>query len=129
MAKILLIDDSVVDRMVVRKTLEKDTHEVFECDNPADALLTIGEVKPDLVLLDVVMPEVNGYEVCRLLKRQSSFSRLPIIFLSSRSRKSDIFWGLQQGAEDYLTKPVNSAVLLETVNKWLGNKLNVGIDG
>jgi len=129
MAKILLIDDSVVDRMVVRRTLEQNAHEVFESDNPADALLTIREVKPDLVLLDVVMPEMNGYEVCRLLKRQSSFSRLPVIFLSSRSRKSDIFWGLHQGAEDYLTKPVNSVELLETVNKWLGNKLNVGIDG
>jgi len=128
MAKILIVDDSRVDRMVVRKFLAGTSHKLIELGNPENVEEVIRTEEPDVILLDIIMPQRNGYEVCRELKRNPETADIPLIFLSSRSQKSDIFWGKFQGAEDYLTKPVRAKELLDAIEKWLDQQKHVGLN-
>jgi len=128
MAKILIVDDSQVDRMVVRKFLAGTSHQLIELGNPENVEEVIRTEEPDVILLDIIMPQRNGYEVCRELKRNPETADIPLIFLSSRSQKSDIFWGKFQGAEDYLTKPVRAKELLDAIEKWLDQQKHVGLN-
>lgn len=129
MAKILLVDDSRVDRLVVRKMMKASPHQVVELENPENIWETILREEPDLILLDIVMPGQNGYALCRELKRNPATANIPIIFLSSRSQKSDIFWGRFLGANDYLTKPCRPQELLQTIERWIDNQKQVSLDG
>ncbi len=129
MSKILLIDDSITDRMLTRKILESHGYEVVELDNPENIFKVVLNHKPDLILLDIVMPIKNGYELCRQLKNQNLTHNIPVIFISCKAQKSDIFWGKMQGADDYLPKPYESTKLLEIVEKHLNKNQDIMIDG
>ncbi len=121
MGKILIIDDSVVDRLVIKQYLASTPHEIIEVGEPEQAIPSIIHNHPDLVLLDIVMPRINGFEICRALKRDEKLSRIPVIMVSAKNTRSDIFWAKKQGAEDYITKPVSPELLIQTIEKWLND--------
>ena len=104
-AKITLIDDSSATLDLLAAILRGEGHSVQTLSSGAGAEAKLLEDTPDLVLLDVVMPERNGYEVLRALKRQSATKTVPVIMVSSKGEDTDIRWGLRQGAADYVTKP------------------------
>ena len=122
MAKILVVEDSPVDRLIVRRALNQHSHLVREAEDPEEVFATVRTWKPDLILLDIILPKSNGYEICRHLKRNPETAPIPVIFVSSRKQKSDIYWGLKQGANDYLTKPFSESELIQRVNYWLTKK-------
>ena len=119
MAKITLIDDSSATLDLLASILRSEGHSVQAFSSGAGAEAKLAENTPDLILLDVVMPERNGYEVLRGLKRQSTTKGVPVIMVSSKGEDTDIRWGLRQGAADYVTKPFTPESVLAAVRKQL----------
>ena len=113
--KILVVDDEpdLVETLTMR--LEANDYEVISASNGEDALKKAKSDKPDLVLLDVMMPPPNGYKVCRMLKDDPEHKNLPVILLAAKGSDSDKFWGTESGADAYVTKPYNSQELLEKI--------------
>jgi len=103
--RILLIDDSRDFRVLFSRFLKTSGYETAEAKNGEDGLQKIGEFKPDLILLDVMMPGINGYEVCKRIKADPSSRDIPVIFMAGRSEATDKILGLSVGAGDYITKP------------------------
>src|SRR5688500_8050965 len=112
MARILVVDDDGHIRQVVRYALERAGHAVREAGDGAVALRMVAEETPDLIVLDVLLPEEDGLEVCRQVRRKS---RLPIVFLSSRDEELDRVLGLELGGDDYVTKPFSPRELVARV--------------
>ena len=112
MSKILLVDDDPSIRDVVRFALEKDGYGVIEAGNGVEALSAFAAKNPDLIILDIMMPEMDGTEVCRRIRQDS---RVPIVFLSSRDDEIDRVLGLELGGDDYVTKPFSPRELLARV--------------
>lgn len=110
--RVLVVDDDTRLREVVRYALARAGFEVMESSNGRDALARIGELRPDLVVLDVMMPEMDGLDLCRELRRGST---VPIVFLSSRGEEVDRVLGLELGGDDYLTKPFSPRELVSRV--------------
>jgi DNA-binding response OmpR family regulator len=102
--KILVADDSPVLRAAVTKLLEQGGYEVVTAVDGVDAITSFYEVQPDLVLLDVQMPKLTGYVVCRLIKEDPAVSHIPVLILTVRDSEEDRYWGAQSGADGYLTK-------------------------
>ena len=119
MPKIMIVDDSRTDRAACLEALRADGYKFIEFSNGADCLRSIHRETPDLIILDVIMPERNGYYVCRALNRDPVTKEIPIILLTSKNQEADKFWGLKQGANAYLTKPVDPEELQKTVVKLL----------
>jgi CheY-like chemotaxis protein len=114
--KILIVDDEPVNRQVLLNHLALEQFVVESASSGAEALRRIEEGWiPDLVLLDVMMPRMSGFEVCRTLRRQFRLTELPVIFLTAKNQPEDHVTGLAQGANDYLTKPVTRGELLSRV--------------
>lgn len=115
MTTILVVDDepSIVD--LVRFTLEDADVQVVEASDGAEALVLARRIKPDLILLDVQMPRLDGLEVCRQLRREPDFARAPIILLTAAGQEADRARGLGAGADEYLTKPFSPLALLALV--------------
>ena len=115
MTTILVVDDepSIVD--LVRFTLEDADVRVVEASDGAEALVLARQIKPDLILLDVQMPRLDGLEVCRELRREPAFARAPIILLTAAGQEADRARGLGAGADEYLTKPFSPLALLALV--------------
>ena len=115
MTTILVVDDepSIVD--LVRFTLEDADVRVVEASEGAEALVLARRIKPDLILLDVQMPRLDGLEVCRQLRREPAFARAPIIILTAAGQEADRVRGLGAGADEYLTKPFSPLALLALV--------------
>jgi DNA-binding response OmpR family regulator len=111
--RILCIDDEAAIRKALRMVLENEGYEVHEAETGADALEAADAQQPDLVLLDVMLPDVSGFEVCREIRRNGS--RIPIIMLSAKTDEIDIVVGLEIGADDYITKPFRTRELLARV--------------
>lgn len=105
MAKILIIDDSPADIRFMTEALKSSGHTVVSLGDPMSAEATVEAERPDLALLDVVMPQRNGYETLRALKRVPAAANMKVIFVSSKGSDTDVKWGLRQGAVDYLIKP------------------------
>lgn len=105
MAKILIIDDSPADIRFMAEVLKTTDHTVISLSDPAQAESMVAAERPDLTLLDIVMPERNGYETLRALKKVPAASGMKVIFVSSKGADTDVKWGLRQGAVDYLIKP------------------------
>ncbi len=119
MAKITLIDDSSATLDMLAAILRSEGHSVQALSSGVGAEAKLSEDTPNLLLLDVVMPERNGYEVLRGLKRQSATKGVPVIMISSKGEDTDIRWGLRQGAADYVTKPFTAEAVLSAVRKQL----------
>ena len=114
-AHILVVDDSPTDRHFLADLLTRHGYSVTTADNGESALLQIRSKRPDLVLMDVVMPGQNGFHATREIARDPDTRDLPVIICSSKQQESDRAWGLRQGARDYLVKPIDPALLLQTI--------------
>ncbi|MCK5069047.1 MAG: response regulator [Desulfocapsa sp.] len=118
--KILVVDDSpTLLKMTISVLEETQLYEIVTAVDGVDALQKVISFKPDLVLLDVVMPKMDGFQVCRKLKAFPKTKHIPVILLTSKSQKVDKFWGKKQGADMYLTKPFDKENLLDAVRKSL----------
>ncbi|MEO0317874.1 MAG: twitching motility two-component response regulator transcription regulator protein [Pseudomonadota bacterium] len=119
-ANILVVDDSPTDRHFLADLLTRHGYSVTTADNGESALLQIRSKRPDLVLMDVVMPGQNGFHATREIARDPATQGLPIIICSSKQQESDRAWGLRQGARDYLVKPIDPVQLLQKIAGMLG---------
>jgi len=113
MAKVLIVDDSQLYRYKLRRLVEARGHEALTAKNGNEALKVARAEQPQIILMDIVMPGMSGYEAKRKLAGDESTRNIPVIFVSSRSADSDKVWGMRLGAAGYVTKPV-SPDLLET---------------
>jgi DNA-binding NtrC family response regulator len=118
-AKILVVDDHPSNVKVLRVRLEAEGHEVLEALNGIDALEIVTRQKPDLVLLDLMMPGMDGYEVCRRIKEQKGTDFVPVIMVTARTETEAIVRGLEQGADEYITKPFEPLELMARVKSML----------
>lgn len=118
-ARILLVEDEPSQRTILTYNLSKEGYEITEAPDGDEALLLIEEQEFDLILLDWMLPEVSGIEICRQLKRNSATKDIPVIMLSARGEEADKVRGLDTGADDYLTKPYSLPELLARVRSQL----------
>ena len=116
MAKILVVDDSPTEVHVLTTILEKNGHEVIVSDSGEQGIEKAKQVMPDLVLMDVVMPGMNGFQATRQLSRQSETAKIPVIIVTTKDQETDKVWAKRQGARDYIVKPVQEKGLIEHVN-------------
>jgi twitching motility two-component system response regulator PilH len=114
--KILIVDDSPTERYFLTDILIKNGFSVSTAANGEEALQKIKADKPELILMDVVMPGQNGYQVTRLITRDPLTRDVPIIICTSKGQETDRIWGLRQGARDYIVKPVNMVELLVKIS-------------
>lgn len=119
MARILIVDDSPTETYKFREMLERHGHEVLEAANGADGVAVARQEKPDLVLMDVVMPGLNGFQATRQLTKGPDTAHIPVIIVTTKDQETDRVWGKRQGAKDYLTKPVDEAILLDVIGRAL----------
>lgn len=117
MARIVLIEDSPTDRAVFTQWLRKAGHEVFEADNAEDGLQLVREHTPQLVLMDVVLPGMSGFQATRALSRDVATRHIPVIIVSTKAMETDKAWGLRQGASDYIVKPPREDELIARINE------------
>ena len=113
--RILIVDDSPTERHVLNDMLTKAGYEVVASDNGEDAIQKARKVRPDLILMDVVMPGLNGFQATRAIARDPDTRGIPIIICTSKSQETDKIWGMRQGARDYVVKPVNRDELLAKI--------------
>ena len=116
---ILVVDDEQDIRRLLNYILKKEGYEILEASTGEEALTLAREEAPDLIILDLMLPGIDGMEVCRLLKRNDSTVSIPIIMLTARGTEPDIVKGLETGADDYVPKPFSTAVLLARVKSLL----------
>ena len=113
--RILVVDDSATERHMLKDLLTKAGYDVVSSENGEDAIVKARQVKPDLILMDVVMPGLNGFQATRAIARDPDTQRIPIIMCTSKSQETDKIWGLRQGARDYVVKPVDRELLLAKI--------------
>jgi len=128
MRKILVVEDSPLQLKSLEITLSRLGHEVLTATNAVDGIDMAYQNFPDLIISDIVMPEVNGYQLCRLLKNDDLLKKIPIILLTRLDEKLDSFWGLKAGADSYIVKSNNSEELLNTVSGFLNNSPEITED-
>lgn len=109
--KVLVVDDSKTELMFLTDMLQKMGMQVRTAENAQETIQRLAEEKPDLILMDVVMPGQNGFQLTRSIARDAKYSDVPIIMCTSKNQETDKVWGLRQGARDYITKPVDAAEL------------------
>ncbi|MDA7415389.1 response regulator [Xenophilus arseniciresistens] len=113
--KILVVDDSKTELMFLSELLAKNGFAVQTAENADDAMRRLEASKPDLILMDVVMPGQNGFQFTRALARNPLFAQVPVILCTSKDQETDRVWGMRQGARDYIVKPVQEAELLAKI--------------
>jgi len=112
---VLVVDDSKTELMALSDLLTRNGYTVRTAENAEEAFRRLREEKPQLILMDVVMPGQNGFQLTRTILRDPQFSHIPIIMCTSKNQETDRVWGMRQGARDYVTKPVNEADLLSKI--------------
>jgi twitching motility two-component system response regulator PilH len=113
--KVLIVDDSPTERHVLSEMLTQAGYEVVASDSGEDSIVKAKAVRPDLILMDVVMPGLNGFQATRAISRDDTTRHIPIIMCTSKNQETDKIWGLRQGARDYLVKPIDREVLLQKI--------------
>lgn len=119
MARILVVDDSPTETEAFRAVLEKNGHEVLNAENGADGVAVARQEQPDLVLMDIVMPGLNGFQATRQLTRSPETKHIPVIIVTTKDQETDRVWGKRQGASGYLVKPVSESRLLSEIGALL----------
>lgn len=119
MPRIMLVDDSPTERKYCSDILRPLGAEIMEKTSGEECLEAVKEAKPDLIILDVVMPGKNGYQTCRVLKKDPETQNIPVIMLTSKSGAADVHWGMRQGADDYIVKPASEQELIDVVKKYI----------
>jgi twitching motility two-component system response regulator PilH len=117
MSKILIVDDLPTEVQLMQSAIAGLGHSTVVATDGDQALELAKRENPDLVLLDVVLPRMDGFQVCRKIKKDPQTSRIPVILVSSKTQESDKFWGLKQGASAYICKPFSPEELADTVKK------------
>lgn len=120
MKKILIVDDEPDIVESLKFVLESADYTCYFAYNGEDGLRLAKEIMPDLIILDVMMPKINGFKVSRLLKFDSKYKNIPILMLTARSQEEDKLIGEETGADEYITKPFDLDVVLKKVNRYLG---------
>ncbi|MCC5810085.1 MAG: response regulator [Ectothiorhodospiraceae bacterium] len=115
MTRVLIVDDSPTETHVLRGMLENHGYEVSVADNGEEGIKLAHSVKPDVILMDIVMPGVNGFQATRKLSKDPGTARIPIVIISTKDQDTDRIWGMRQGAKDYITKPVTEEELLAKI--------------
>ena len=114
--KILLVDDSKTELHHVCDVLGKRGYSVRTAENGEEAMRRLGEETPDLILMDVVMPGQNGFQLTRAITRDPRFQNVPVIMCTSKNQETDKVWGMRQGARDYIVKPVDTDELIAKIH-------------
>jgi len=118
MAKVMVVDDAYSDLKLMESILRSAGHDVVSLSNGETLEDQMQAEHPDVVLLDIVMPKSNGYEILRALRRDSRTKATPLVLVSSKNQESDRLWGKKQGADEYLAKPFTSDELLSVVSRF-----------
>ena len=116
--KVLIVDDSPAQVKLMQGLLETEGYQPVGINDPRRVEEAIAAERPSLILLDVIMPERNGFQICRELKSNSQYSTIPVIMVTSKDSVSDKYWGQQQGADGYVTKPFTRDELLRAVRRF-----------
>ena len=116
MTQIMIVDDSPTDAHVLKKMLEKNGYETVTAVDACEGIEVAKREKPDLILMDVVMPGLNGFQATRELTSDPETSDIPVIIVTRKDQKVDRVWGMRQGARDYVTKPVSENSLMSLIN-------------
>ncbi|HZJ95169.1 MAG TPA: twitching motility response regulator PilH [Thiopseudomonas sp.] len=116
MARILIVDDSPTEVYKLAAILEKNGHQVYKAENGADGVALAKQEQPDAILMDIVMPGLNGFQATRQLTKSADTEHIPVIIVTTKDQETDRVWGKRQGAKDYLTKPIDEATLISTLN-------------
>ncbi|RMH91092.1 response regulator [Lysobacter pythonis] len=115
MARILVVDDSPSQLMGIRRIVEKLGHECLTAEDGAQGLEMARAELPDLILMDVVMPNLNGFQATRSIVRDEAIKHIPVVLVTTKDQETDKVWGMRQGAKAYLTKPFTDAQLTEVI--------------
>ncbi|MDZ7642781.1 MAG: response regulator [Woeseiaceae bacterium] len=116
MAKILIVDDSPTELHLFQKMLEKSGFETLVADSGEDGIRQARAALPDCILMDVVMPGMNGFQATRKLTKDPATARIPVIMVTTKDQETDKIWGMRQGAVEYLVKPVTEKELVARIN-------------
>jgi len=119
MVKVLIVDDSIMMREMVSDQLRRGGFEVIEAIDGEEAIAKIQQESPDIVITDIVMPRKNGYELTRWIKNEPTTKHIPVVMCTSKSEEFDVYWGMKQGADAYITKPYHPPDLVDAVKKLL----------
>jgi twitching motility two-component system response regulator PilH len=122
MALVLIADDSPTDQHILSRALEKHGFETLVAKDGEEALQLARERAPDVILMDIVTPGINGYQATRQLAQDPSTASIPIVIVSTKTQEADRIWGLRQGAVSYLNKPVSDADLVAAVRDALARR-------
>ncbi|KAF1722599.1 twitching motility response regulator PilH [Pseudoxanthomonas wuyuanensis] len=117
MARILIVDDSPSQLLGIQRIVEKLGHESLTAEDGAAGVEVAKRELPDMVLMDVVMPNLNGFQATRTLSRESTTKHIPVILVTTKDQDTDRMWGLRQGAKAYLTKPFSEDELAEVIER------------
>ena len=117
MARILIVDDSPSQLLGIQRIVEKLGHESITAEDGAAGVEVAKRELPDMVLMDVVMPNLNGFQATRTLSREASTKHIPVILVTTKDQDTDRMWGLRQGAKAYLTKPFSEDELAEVIER------------
>ena len=120
MALVLIVDDSPTEQHVFARALEKHGFDTVVASDGEEAIAKANEVQPQVIIMDVVMPGMNGFQATRQLKRNITTSSIPIVIVSTKGQETDRLWGLRQGAVEYLVKPVDAGQIVQAVEAALG---------
>lgn len=121
MARVLIVDDSPTETYKISSILSKHGYEVLTAENGEDGVSVAKQQLPDVVLMDIVMPGLNGFQATRQLTRDSATRHIPVIIVTTKDQETDRLWGERQGAKGYLTKPVDGKVLVQTIENVLNS--------
>ncbi|MFW2176926.1 MULTISPECIES: response regulator [unclassified Moraxella] len=116
MARILVVDDSPSEMAKFRDILTRNQHEIIEAHTGEEGIEKAIQLLPDVILMDVVMPEMNGFQATRKITRDPATSHIPVVIISTKNQETDRVWGKRQGAKDYLTKPVTEDELIQVIH-------------
>lgn len=119
MARVLVVDDSPTETFWLVECLTRHGHDVLTADNGTDGMVVAQRRQPDVILMDVVMPGLNGFQATRQLTQHDETRHIPVIIVTSKRQQTDEVWGRRQGATGYLIKPLGERVLLDEVNRVL----------
>ena len=119
MARILIVDDSPSQLMGMKRIVEKLGHEALTAEDGAAGVEMAKKEKPDLILMDVVMPNLNGFQATRAISKEATTSHIPIVLVTTKDQETDKVWGMRQGAKAYITKPFNENQLIDVITQLL----------
>ncbi|HWU76827.1 MAG TPA: twitching motility response regulator PilH [Rhodanobacter sp.] len=119
MARILIVDDSPSQLLGIKRIVEKLGHEAFSAEDGAAGVEAAKREMPDLILMDVVMPNLNGFQATRTISKNADTAHIPIILVTTKDQETDKVWGMRQGAKAYVTKPIKEEDLVKALQEFL----------